>query len=83
MCGATRRRYRGAPAPPVSHVYNMHAVKTCARRAALLRPLVVDSAANVFTRQEVGSTHDAVASLVHYNYAPSYFLEPSAAETHP
>ena len=82
MCGATRRRYRGAPAPPVSHVYNMHAVKTCARRITPPKPRGL-VCADIVRTQEVASVHDAAASLVHYNYAPSYFLESSAAETLP
>jgi hypothetical protein len=61
----------------------MHAVKTCARRTALLGPIKANLGVDIVRIQEVAPHHDAVASLVRYNYAPSYILESSAAKTRP
>jgi hypothetical protein len=61
----------------------MHDVKTCARRVTPPKPRGLEACVDIIRGQEVGSMHDAVASLVHYNYAPFYILEPSTAETLP
>ena len=87
MCGATRRRYCGAPAPPVNHVYNMHALKTCARHGVPPSAISFGPALEIVRRYALATTvrprllgplryeHDAVSSLVRYNYPIILVLE--------